>query len=192
MLQQSSDAATVSVETLVVPVANLVEGNGPGLKSFTEVQRMARRAVLGEFEDVRFDAFADEHFGETRALVLKTPVPRLAVGKYDFFSEIRHCDQVLVILWADRVVGAPQVLFVGGTVRESVADVDAAVTPCLRKPDTFRHAAILLRFVRSARVHHDEHDMRLCLIQRSAKQIAVAFIRTAEYSVGAFHVRAYG
>jgi hypothetical protein len=30
-----------------------------GLKVFTEVQRMARRAVFGEFEDVRFYAFAD-------------------------------------------------------------------------------------------------------------------------------------
>ena len=28
MLQQSSDGATVSVETLVVPVGNLVEGKG--------------------------------------------------------------------------------------------------------------------------------------------------------------------
>jgi hypothetical protein len=30
-----------------------------GLKSFTEVQRMARRAVIGEFEGVRLDAFAE-------------------------------------------------------------------------------------------------------------------------------------
>jgi hypothetical protein len=119
MLRQSSDAATVSVETLVVPVGNLVQGKGnlasvvmgigvlqlpyDGLKSFTEVQRMARRAVIAEFEDVRLDAFADEYLGEKPASVLKTPEPWLAVGKYDFSGELCHCDQVLVILWADRV-----------------------------------------------------------------------------------------
>jgi len=104
---------------------------------------MARRAVIGEFEDVRLDAFADEDLGEKRASVLKTPVPWLAVGKYDDSSELCHCDQVPVILWADRVCDDPQALFVGGTVRESVADVDAAVIPCPRKPATFRHAAIV-------------------------------------------------
>lgn len=209
MLQQSSDAATVSVETLVVPVGNLVEGKGnlasvimgigvlqlpyDGLKSFMEVQRMARRAVIGESEDVRLDAFAYEDLGEKPASGLKTPVPRLAVGKYDDSSELCHFDQVLVILWAARVWDDTQELFVGGTVRESVADVDAAVnTPCPRKPATFRHAAIVHRFVRSARVHHDEHGMRLCLIPRSAKLIAVAFIRAAPYYCGAFHVTAYG
>ena len=66
---------------------------------------MARRAVLGEFEDVRLDAFADEDLGEQTSLaVLKTPVPWLAVGKYDDLRELCHCDQVLVILWADRVM----------------------------------------------------------------------------------------
>ena len=105
---------------------------------------------------------------------------------------LSHFDQVLVILWADRVFDDPQVLFVGGTVRESVADVDAAVLPCPRKPATFRHAAIVHILVRSARVHHDEHGMRLCLIPRSDEPIAVAVTRTAEYYGAVFHVRAYG
>lgn len=152
---------------------------------------MARRAVIGEFEDVRLDAFADEFRGETRASVLKTPVPWLAIGKYDDFSDLCHFDQVLVIVWADRVCDDPQALFVGGTVRENVADVDAAVPPCPRKPATFRHAAIVHLLVRSARVHHDEHGMRLCLIPRSDEPIAVAATRTVEYCWGAFHVRAH-
>jgi hypothetical protein len=40
-----------------------------GLESFTEVQRMARCAVFGEFEDVRLDAFADQHFWRDTAIV---------------------------------------------------------------------------------------------------------------------------
>jgi hypothetical protein len=101
--------------------------------------------------------------------------------------------RLLGILRAGRIIADPQALFVGGTVRENVADVDAAVTtPCPRKPATFRHAAVVHRFVRSARVHHDKHGMRLCLIPRSAKLIAVAFIRTAPYYCRAFHVTAYG
>ena len=105
---------------------------------------MARRAVLGEFEDVRLDAFVDKHLGDTLTLGLKTPVPWLAVGKYDDSSELCHFDQVLVILWVDRVCDSTQALFVGGTVRESVANVDAALTtPCPRKPLAFRHAAIV-------------------------------------------------
>ena len=43
---------------------------------------MARRAVFGEFEDVRLDACGDEHFGDALASVLKTPVSWLAVGKF--------------------------------------------------------------------------------------------------------------
>jgi hypothetical protein len=152
---------------------------------------MARRAVIGEFEDVRLDAFPDEDLGEKRASGLKTPVPWLAVGKYDDFSELCHCDQVLVILWADRVCDDPQALFVGGTVCESVADVDAAVTPCPRKPATLRYASIVHDCVRSARVHHDEHGMRFCFIPRSDEPIPVAVSRTAEYC-GAFHVTADG
>ena len=104
---------------------------------------MARRAVFGEFEDVGLDAFADEDLGDTLALALKTPVPWLAVGKYDDSSELCHFDQVLVILYG-RVMIVPQALFVGGTVRESVADVNAAVnTPSPRKPLAFRHAGIV-------------------------------------------------
>jgi hypothetical protein len=33
---------------------------------------------------------------------LKTPVPWLAVGKYDDSSELCHFDQVLLIVWPDR------------------------------------------------------------------------------------------
>jgi len=150
---------------------------------------MAGRAVLGEFEDVGLDAFADEHFDETRALFLKTPVPRLSVGKYDDSSQLCHFDQVLVIRRALRVWDVPQALLVGGTVCESVADVDAAVnTPCPRKSLTFRDAAIVHRFVRSARVHHNEHGMRLCLVPRSLERIAIAVTRTAELWWGAFNI----
>ena len=53
---------------------------------------MAGRAVLGEFEDVRLDAFVDEDLGEKLASVLKVPVPWLAVGKYDDSSELCHFD----------------------------------------------------------------------------------------------------
>lgn len=104
---------------------------------------MPRRAVVGEFQDIRLDAFADEDICETQALVLKPPVSWLAVGKYDFFSELCHFDQVLVILWADRVFDGPQAFFVSSTVREGIANVDAAVTPRPRKPLTFRYAAIV-------------------------------------------------
>src|ERR1022692_3692026 len=115
---------------------------------------MARRAVFAEFEDVWLDAVADEYLGQLLASVLKPPVPRLAVGKYDDFSELCHFDQVLVILWANRLYDDPQALFICGTVRESVSDVDASVTtPCPRKPLTFRHAGIVPLFVRHARVH---------------------------------------
>lgn len=51
---------------------------------------------------MRLDAFADEDLGEKRASVLKTPVPWLAVGKYDDSSELCHFDQVLLIVWPDR------------------------------------------------------------------------------------------
>lgn len=155
---------------------------------------MARRAVFGEFEEIRLDASVfevlDEVLDEKLGSVLKPPVPWLAVGKDDDLSELCHFDQVLLIVWADRVCDAPQLLFVGGTVRESVADVDAAIVPCPRKPLTFRHAAIVHLLVRSARVHHDEHGMRLCLIPRSLERIAVAVTRTSEYWWGAFNVTA--
>ena len=160
-----------------------------GLKSFTEIERVTRRAVIGEFEDVRLDAPVDEDLGEECASRLKRFVTRLAVGKYDDCGKLCHCDQVLVIIWADRVGDKPQALFVGGTVRECVADVDAAIFPCPRKAAAFRHGGIVDHWIRGARVHHDEHGMWLCLVPCSNESVAVAVIRAAEYG-GAFYVTA--
>ena len=155
---------------------------------------MLRRSILPKAQDKRIDVgLFDEETGEFFTARSQLLVLRFAVSKDHDCGFLSHFDQVLVILWAGRVFcDAPQVLLVGGTVRESVADVDAAVPPCPRKPATFRHAAIVHILVRSARVHHDEHGMRLCLIPRSDEPIAVAVTRTAEYYGAVFHVRAYG
>ena len=163
-----------------------------GLKIFTEVQRMARRAVLGEFEDVRLDAFAAEDLGETQALGLKTPVPGLAVGKYDDFQRALPFRSGACHSLGRQRLRCPSSAFCRwhGTRK-------CCRRRCRRNPTPSQTAHISPRwdrppFVRSARVHHDEHGMRLCLIPRSAKPIAVAFIQTAPYYCGAFHVRAYG
>src|ERR1035437_3074408 len=152
---------------------------------------MLRRSILPEAQDKRIDVdLFDEETGEFFTARSQRLVLRFAVSKDHDCGFLSHFDQVLIILWALRVWDVPQALFVSGTVRESVADVDAAVIPCPRKPLTFRHAAIVHLLVRSARVHHDEHGMRLCLIPRSLERIAVAVTRTSEYWWGAFNVTA--
>lgn len=61
-----------------------------GKRVRTTSQGPARPAVR------RLDAFVDEFLGEKLAVVLKSPVPWLAVGKYYDSSALCLCDQVLL------------------------------------------------------------------------------------------------
>lgn len=136
------------------------------------------------------DAFVNENLGEEWTSGPKSPVPWLSIGKNNDCSNLCHCDQMLIIIGTDGGGEKNQALFVGCTVRECVADVDAAIAPCPGKATAFRHGGIVHHRVGGARVHHDEHGVRLCFVPRSDEPITVAVISAAKYG-GAFHITAY-
>src|ERR1700761_9698991 len=105
----------------------------------------------------------------------------LSVGEDHDGGQFSHFDNVSVVVRADRIRDLHQVLLVGGTVRESVSDTNAAITPCPRKAAAFCHGEVVYERIGGTGVHHNEHGMGLSHIARPNQSVAVAVIRTAEY-----------
>lgn len=92
---------------------------------------------------------------------------------YDLTCAMRDREQVLVVIWADRVRVVVKGFRIGGAKCKEVTNNQAAMALSPREADAPANRRVILAGVRYGRVQHEEGDLGLLRIPLSLETVTV-------------------